>query len=56
MKWDSWFKRWHWERVMDAEFQFHLDSQISDYISQGLSRKEAELRALPRMRGTLCAG
>jgi predicted permease len=45
MKWDSWFKRRHWERVMDAEFQFHLDSQISDYISQGLSRKEAELRA-----------
>jgi len=30
---------------MDAEFKFHLDSQISDYISQGLSRKEAEQRA-----------
>lgn len=30
---------------MDAEFRFHLDSQISDYVSQGLSREEAELRA-----------
>jgi len=30
---------------MDAEFKFHLDSQISDYISQGLSRKDAEQRA-----------
>jgi putative ABC transport system permease protein len=30
---------------MDAELRFHLDSQISDYVSQGLSREEAELRA-----------
>jgi len=30
---------------MDAEFRFHLESQISDYVSQGLSREEAELRA-----------
>lgn len=45
MKWDSWFKRRRWERRMDAEFRFHLDTQINDYISQGLSRQEAELRA-----------
>ena len=30
---------------MDAELRFHLDSQISDYVSRGLSRDAAELRA-----------
>jgi putative ABC transport system permease protein len=30
---------------MDAEFRFHLESQIREYISQGLNREEAELRA-----------
>ena len=45
MKWDSWFRRGRWERRMHEEFTFHLDSQIRDYMSQGLSRKEAELRA-----------
>jgi putative ABC transport system permease protein len=30
---------------MEAEFRFHLESQISDYTSQGLTREEAELRA-----------
>lgn len=30
---------------MDAEFQFHLDAQIEDYIRQGMSREQAELRA-----------
>jgi predicted permease len=45
MKWDFWLKRKRWERQMDAELQFHLNSQISDYVSQGLSPEEAELRA-----------
>src|SRR5437899_140787 len=45
MKWDFWFKRGRWERRMNAEFRFHLDSLIGDYISQGLTRKEAESRA-----------
>src|SRR6266545_2266198 len=45
MKWESWFRRRRWEQRMDAELQFHLDSQIGDYIRQGLSREEAELRA-----------
>lgn len=45
MKWDSWFKRRRWEGRMDAELRFHLHSQISDYVSQGLSQEEAELRA-----------
>ena len=45
MKWTCWFNRRRWERQMDAELQFHLDSQISDYVEQGMSRQEAESRA-----------
>src|SRR5437870_2846658 len=45
MKWDSWFRRRRWERRMDDEFQFHLQSQIDDYISHGFSPEEAQLRA-----------
>src|SRR5712691_9294727 len=45
MKWDSWFKRRRWEERMEAELRFHLRSQISDYVSQGLSQEEAERRA-----------
>jgi putative ABC transport system permease protein len=45
MKWDSWFKRRRWEARMDAELGFHLQSQISDYVSHGLSQEEAERRA-----------
>jgi putative ABC transport system permease protein len=33
------------EQRMSAEFRFHLESQIEDYMRQGLSREEAELRA-----------
>src|ERR1700722_11898773 len=45
MRWRSWLQRRRWERRMDAELQFHLDNQISDYVKQGLSQKGAELRA-----------
>ncbi|MEX2260651.1 MAG: ABC transporter permease [Bryobacteraceae bacterium] len=45
MRWDSWFKRRHWEGQMDAEFRFHLESQINDYVTQGLGREAAESRA-----------
>ena len=45
MKWDAWLRRRRWERRMDAEMRFHLDCQVEDYISQGLSRGEAERRA-----------
>ena len=45
MKWSFWPRRKRWERQMDAEFQFHLDNQISDYLRQGLTREEAERRA-----------
>ncbi len=45
MQWQAWFKKHRWEKRMDAEFRFHLESQIQDYMSQGLSRAEAEQRA-----------
>lgn len=45
MIWDSWFRRRRWETRMDAELRFHLHSLISDYVDEGLSEKEAELRA-----------
>ncbi len=41
----SWFRRQGWEKNVHAEFQFHLDNQISEYVQQGLTQKEAELRA-----------
>ncbi len=45
MMWNSWFNRGRWERQMDAEFQFHLETQIEHYVEQGLSREDAESRA-----------
>ena len=40
-----WFKRHDWERRMDAEFRFHLDTRRAEFISQGLSPAEADRRA-----------
>lgn len=45
MKLKSRFNRRRWEGQMDAEFQFHLEAQINCYVEQGLSRKDAEVRA-----------
>src|SRR5262245_60252625 len=45
MKWTFWFRRRRWERQMDAEFRFHLESLTPDYVAQGLDRREAEKRA-----------
>ena len=45
MGWKTRFKRRGWEQRMDAEFRFHVESQRSEYIRQGLSPEEAELRA-----------
>ncbi len=43
MKWISWLKRSrNWERRMHAEFQFHFENQVTDYIREGLTREEAE--------------
>ena len=52
MKWGGWLRRRRWERQMQAELQFHRESQIADYMQQGLSREDAELRAR-REFGTL---
>ena len=45
MKWGSWLKRRRWERRMHAEFRFHLESLVSDYMQEGLTREDAVLRA-----------
>ena len=38
--------RWRrWEHQMDSEMRFHLEELTADYIRQGFTRKEAELRA-----------
>ncbi len=42
MNWRAWFRRRPWEGRMDAEFRFHLENQINDYIAQGLGREQAE--------------
>lgn len=45
MRWGSRLKGRRWERQMSAEFQFHLETQVHDYMHQGLTREDAELRA-----------
>ncbi len=45
MHWPKFWKPRHWERRMDAEMRFHLETQIADYIRQGITPAEAELRA-----------
>ena len=37
-----WLRRRRWERRMDTEFRFHLESLIGDHMRRGLSREEAE--------------
>ncbi|HET8549877.1 MAG TPA: ABC transporter permease [Bryobacteraceae bacterium] len=44
-RWNVWLRRPRWEQRMDAELRFHFDSQIEDYIKQGLNRQEAERQA-----------
>lgn len=45
MRWTSWLTRRRWETRMSAELLFHVECQINDYMTQGLSRQDAELRA-----------
>ncbi len=40
-----WPRRGKWERQLDAEVRFHLESRIEDLMRGGLSRHEAEARA-----------
>lgn len=46
MRWGSWFRRRDWERQMESELRFHLEDQIREYTSRGMSLEEARLRAL----------
>jgi putative ABC transport system permease protein len=52
MKWAAWLRRRRWESQMDGELRFHLESQVRDYVNQGMSLQEAERRAR-REFGTL---
>jgi predicted permease len=45
MHWASFWKRRHWEQRMDAEMRFHLETQIAEYVRQGMTPSEAKLRA-----------
>jgi predicted permease len=44
MNWLRWIRHGKWEREMDSEMRFHVESQIRDYIRQGMSRSAAERR------------
>ena len=39
------FRKDQAERHLDAELHFHLERQISDYITEGMTPEEAQLRA-----------
>lgn len=43
--WRKWFGRRGWERSMDSEIRFHVESQVRAYVDQGMSRDEARRRA-----------
>jgi predicted permease len=45
MKLPAWLRRRTWERRMDSEMRFHLESQVREYLAQGLSMADAEERA-----------
>jgi predicted permease len=45
MKWTSWLRRRRWEGQMDTELRYHLESQIREYVSQGMCHQEAQRRA-----------
>lgn len=45
MHWPYFGKRRRWEQRMEAEMRFHIESQIAEYIRQGIAPAEAESRA-----------
>lgn len=45
MKWDFWFNKRRWERRMDIEFRFHLESLVDEYVKAGMTPKDARERA-----------
>ena len=46
MKSFTWFRRRSWERKMDAEFRFHMEAQVDDYIVHGACSAANQLRFL----------
>lgn len=44
MRWDSWFNKRRWERRMDAEFRFHLESLVDEYVKAGMTPQAARER------------
>jgi hypothetical protein len=47
----SLFQRHDADRDLDDELQFHLDQRANEFISKGLSPKEARYAALREFRG-----
>jgi predicted permease len=45
MKWFGWLGRRGWERRMETEFQFHLETRRNELIAEGISAREADERA-----------
>jgi len=45
MIWDTWLRRYRWERRLDKELRFHLEQQIRDNIKAGLNAEEARAKA-----------
>jgi putative ABC transport system permease protein len=45
MNWRWWFRWRDWERSMDSELRFHLESETREFMNRGLSLEEAQRRA-----------
>jgi len=45
MQWNNWLRRRGWERGMDAELRFHLESRREELVRAGKSPEEAERQA-----------
>jgi macrolide transport system ATP-binding/permease protein len=47
----SLFRRRQVEQELDEELSFHIERQIEDYTSKGMTEEEARSAALPAMGG-----
>src|SRR5262245_65795474 len=45
-------RRWHRDRDVARELQYHLDQRIVDHMASGVSREEAERRTRLEFGGT----
>src|SRR5713226_433878 len=44
MRWFTWIRKRRWEQRMASEFRFHMETQVDEYVRQGVPRDEAEQR------------